>query len=122
MPSVVVVGIQWGDEGKGKMIDLLAQKADHIVRAQGGNNAGHTIKIGEEEYRFHLIPSGILYPHTRCYIAGGTVIDPRSLLEEIEGLSKNNVSIQHRLFISAYAHLVFPYHRLIDQLAEKQKG
>ena len=120
--SIVVIGMQWGDEGKGKIIDLLSENARHIARAQGGNNAGHTIVAKNREFRFHLIPSGILYPHTKCYIGGGTVIDPRSLLEEMDGLSKNQVSIEHRLFISAYAHLVFPYHRMIDQLAEKQKG
>jgi len=114
--------MQWGDEGKGKIIDLLSENARHIARAQGGNNAGHTIVAKNREFRFHLIPSGILYPHTKCYIGGGTVIDPASLLSEIEGLSKAQVSIQNRLFISLYAHLVFPYHRLIDQLAERQKG
>jgi len=122
MPSIVVVGIQWGDEGKGKMIDLLSKQADHIVRAQGGNNAGHTIKIGEEEYRFHLIPSGILYPHTKCYIAGGTVIDPEVLLKEINGLETKSISVKGRLFISPYAHVILPYHRELDKLYESLKG
>jgi len=122
MESIAVIGMQWGDEGKGKVIDLLSEKAHHIVRAQGGNNAGHTIVIGSSEYRFHLIPSGILYPHTKCYIGGGTVIDPASLLEEMEGLKKKGVQFEKRLFISLYAHIVFPYHRLIDQLVEKEKG
>ncbi len=120
--SIAVVGMQWGDEGKGKVIDLLAENAEHIVRAQGGNNAGHTIVVSNREYRFHLIPSGILYPHTKCYIGGGTVIDPASLLEEIEGLKKSGIPNVKRLYISRFAHIVFPYHRLIDQLSEKLKG
>ncbi len=120
--SIVVIGMQWGDEGKGKIIDLLSENAKHIARAQGGNNAGHTIVAKNREYRFHLIPSGILYPHTKCYVGGGTVIDPASILGEMDGLLKNQVHFQNRLFLSHYAHLVFPYHRLIDQLSEKQKG
>lgn len=120
--SVAVIGMQWGDEGKGKVIDLLSENAHHIARAQGGNNAGHTIVVAGKEFRFHLIPSGILYPHTKCYIGGGTVIDPSSLLAEIEGLKKHGVSHVKRLYISAYAHVVFPYHRLIDQLSEGEKG
>ncbi len=122
MPSVIVVGVQWGDEGKGKMIDLLSLKAKVIVRAQGGNNAGHTIIVDGEEYRFHLIPSGILYPHVRCYIGGGTAIDPEVLLEEMEGLKSRGISLQGRLFISPYAHVIFPYHRDLDKLHEQQKG
>jgi adenylosuccinate synthase len=120
--SVAVLGMQWGDEGKGKVIDLLAEKAHHIARAQGGNNAGHTIVVKGQEFRFHLIPSGILYSHTRCYIGGGTVIDPPSLLAEMEGLHRHGIDYVKRLYISFYAHIVFPYHRLIDQLAEKKKG
>ncbi len=122
MESIAVVGMQWGDEGKGKVIDLLSEKAHHIARAQGGNNAGHTIVAHNHEYRFHLIPSGILYPHTKCYVGGGTVIDPVSLLEEMENLRKNGIQFEKRLYISLYAHVVFPYHRLIDQLVEKEKG
>lgn len=120
--SIAVVGMQWGDEGKGKVIDLLAENAEHIVRAQGGNNAGHTLVVKQKEYKFHLIPSGILYPHTKCYIGGGTVIDPASFLEEIENLKKHGISYVKRLYISKYAHIIMPYHRLIDQLSEKQKG
>jgi adenylosuccinate synthase len=122
MKRIAVVGMQWGDEGKGKVIDLLSEKARHIARAQGGNNAGHTIVEGNREYRFHLIPSGILYPHTKCYIGGGTVIDPSSLLEEMDTLHKNQIHFEKRLFLSQYAHVVFPYHRLLDQLAEERKG
>ncbi len=122
MSSIAVVGMQWGDEGKGKVIDLLSDRAQHIARAQGGNNAGHTIVANGQEYKFHLIPSGILYPHTKCYIGGGTVMDPPSLLSEMEQLDRRGISWKKRLFISLYCHIVFPYHRLIDQLSEKKKG
>lgn len=122
MPSIAVIGMQWGDEGKGKVIDLLSERALHIARAQGGNNAGHTIVAKGQEYRFHLVPSGIIYPHTSCYIGGGTVIDPVSLITELEGLKKHRIDFEGRLFLSRYAHLVMPYHRLLDQLAEKAKG
>lgn len=114
--------MQWGDEGKGKVIDLLSEEASHIARAQGGNNAGHTIVAKGQEYKFHLIPSGILYPHTKCYVGGGTVIDPPSILGEMEQLEKRGIDWKKRLFLSFYAHIVFPYHRLLDQLAEKKKG
>jgi adenylosuccinate synthase len=120
--SVIVIGMQWGDEGKGKIIDLLSAKADHVARAQGGNNAGHTIVVEKKEFRFHLIPSGILYPHVNCYIGGGTVLDPKSFLSEIEGLIQNRVDFQKRLFISQYAHVVFPYHKIFDSLSETAKG
>jgi len=121
MPNIVVVGLQWGDEGKGKIIDLLSEKAHAIVRAQGGNNAGHTIVVGGDEYKFHLIPSGILYPSTICMIGGGVVIDPEVLAHEIEVLEKKNISLKGRLGISPYAHMIFSYHRLLDQLSEKNK-
>jgi adenylosuccinate synthase len=121
MKRIAVVGMQWGDEGKGKVIDLLSDKARHIARAQGGNNAGHTIVKEGAEYRFHLIPSGILYPHTKCYIGGGTVVDPASLLKEMDDLRKNQIHFEKRLFLSQYAHVVFPYHRLLDQLIEQRK-
>lgn len=120
--NIAVIGMQWGDEGKGKVIDLLSEKARHIARAQGGNNAGHTIVVKGEEYKFHLIPSGILYPHTKCYIGGGVVFDPVSFYLEIDQLIKKGISWEKRLFISPYCHIIFPYHKLIDQLAEKKKG
>lgn len=122
MPSVIVVGAQWGDEGKGKIIDCLTDKAAHIVRAQGGNNAGHTILIGKEEYKLHLIPSGILHPHTQCYIGAGTVLDPEVLIQEIQSLESRGYQLKGRLWISAAAHVIFPYHRQIDTLLEKKKG
>ncbi len=122
MPSIVVIGLQWGDEGKGKVIDLLSERARHIARAQGGNNAGHTIIAQGQEYRFHVIPSGIIYPHTNCYIGGGVVIDPASLFIELNELGKHKINFEDRLFLSRYAHVVMPYHRLLDQLAEKARG
>src|SRR3990167_5385294 len=122
MSSIAIVGLQWGDEGKGKVIDLLSERAQHIVRAQGVNNAGHTVIVAGKEYRFHLVPSGILYPHTKCYIGGGTVVDLPSLLGEFETLRKHGVPFEGRLFLSLYAHLVFPWHRLLDKLAEAAKG
>lgn len=122
MRSLIVVGAQWGDEGKGKVVDLLAEHADYIVRAQGGNNAGHTIVIKEEEFRFHLVPSGVLYPHTHNFIMGGTVIDPKVLLEEMNGLEKKGVVLKGRLHLSHYAHVIFPFHCLLDKLYEESKG
>lgn len=122
MQSVIVVGTQWGDEGKGKVVDLLSQDADCIVRSQGGNNAGHTIVIGLDEFKFHLIPAGILYPHTHCFITGGTVIDPLVLIEEMKRLEASGVSLKGRLHLSPYAHLILPYHCLFDKLYEEMKG
>ena len=119
--AIAVVGMQWGDEGKGKVIDLLSENAVHIARAQGGNNAGHTIVAQGKEFKFNLIPSGILYPHTKCYIGGGTVVDPASLLLELKGLKEGGISYVNRLYISRYAHVVFPYHKLLDNLSEKKK-
>lgn len=120
MSGVIIIGLQWGDEGKGKVIDLLANQAKHIVRSQGGNNAGHTIKVGDKEFAFHLIPSGMFYPHTHCYIGGGTVIDPESILKEMHDLHTNGIEIKDRLFISAHAHVIFPYHRHLDALYEQK--
>jgi adenylosuccinate synthase len=121
MPSKVVVGAQWGDEGKGKIIDILASRADMVVRSQGGNNAGHTVKIGEKVYKLHLIPSGILYPNTDCIIGNGVVIDPNALLEEMDSLIDQGVSID-RLRIDQRAHLVMPYHIALDGLSEVARG
>jgi adenylosuccinate synthase len=122
MHSIIVIGTQWGDEGKGKVVDLLSEKADCVVRSQGGNNAGHTIVVDQNEYRFHLIPSGVLYPHTQCFITGGTVIDPKVLLEEMRGLNSKGVYFQGRLHLSLYAHCIFPYHCTLDKLYEESKG
>lgn len=122
MPNIIVVGTQWGDEGKGKVIDILSEKASHVVRAQGGNNAGHTIIVENVEYKFHLIPSGILYPNVRCYLGGGTVIDPEKIKEEIDSLESQGVSVKKRIFISPHAHVILSVHRKIDALQEKAKG
>lgn len=122
MPAVIVLGAQWGDEGKGKIIDACTPYAKHIVRAQGGNNAGHTIIIGEEEFKLHLTPSGILHPDTQCYIGAGTVLDLAVLLEEWKMLVSRGINLTGRLWISPHAHVIMPYHKLIDQLGEKRKG
>lgn len=121
MPSKVVVGAQWGDEGKGKIIDILASQADVVVRSQGGNNAGHTVKKGDEVFKLHIIPSGILYPTTPCLIGCGVVIDPKVLLGEIEGFESRGVSCKN-LRIDSRAHVIMPWHIALDGLSEKARG
>jgi adenylosuccinate synthase len=121
MPGVVIVGAQWGDEGKGKITDLLSEEAAMIVRFQGGNNAGHTIVRGDDEFKFHLIPSGILHSDRLCVIGNGVVIDPRVLLSEIDGLRRRGVDMAN-LRISANAHLIMPYHVLLDTAVETKLG
>jgi adenylosuccinate synthase len=121
MPGLVVVGAQWGDEGKGKVVDLLAEQAEMVIRFQGGNNAGHTIVRGDEEFKFHLIPSGILYPGLVCAIGNGVVVDPRVLLDEIDALRRRDIDVSG-LKISANAHLIMPYHVTIDQAGEAKLG
>ncbi|HYQ12853.1 MAG TPA: adenylosuccinate synthase [Solirubrobacterales bacterium] len=121
MPGIVIVGAQWGDEGKGKLTDLLAEQADAIVRFQGGNNAGHTIVRDGEEFKFHLIPSGILYPGKACVIGNGVVIDPGVLIGELEGLRRKRIDISG-LRISSNAHLIMPYHVLLDTAGEAKLG
>ena len=123
MANVVVIGLQWGDEGKGKIIDLLAEQADVVVRFQGGNNAGHTIVVNGKKHIFHLIPSGILHPEKRCCIGNGVVIDPAVLLEEFKKLEENGVELTpERFLISERAHLIMPYHKAIDLAREAKKG
>ncbi|MBI3315591.1 MAG: adenylosuccinate synthase [Candidatus Omnitrophica bacterium] len=122
MSNTVVVGAQWGDEGKGKVIDILAKHADYVVRYQGGNNAGHTVVKTSGEFILHLVPSGILHRGVRCVIGNGVVIDPEALVGEIEGLEKRGISVKGRLFVSERAHLIFPYHRVYDRLREDKKG
>ncbi|MCP4546083.1 MAG: adenylosuccinate synthase [bacterium] len=117
----VVLGGQWGDEGKGKVVDYLAAKHDVVVRFQGGANAGHTIRAEGQEYIFHLIPSGILLEGKDCLLGGGLVVDPLTLTEEIQALKKRGISVEGRLFMSDVAHLIMPYHRLIDRLQEESK-
>jgi adenylosuccinate synthase len=121
MPGMVIVGAQWGDEGKGKVVDLLAERADAVVRFQGGNNAGHTIVRDGETWKFHLIPSGILYPGKLCIIGNGTVIDPRVLTDEIDGLRARGIDTSG-LKLSANAHLIMPYHLLLDTAGETKLG
>lgn len=122
MPSKVVIGAQWGDEGKGKIIDILSAKSDYIVRYQGGNNAGHTVVIGDESFILHLIPSGILHRGKVCIIGNGVVVNPHALIKEIEGLRGRGIKIDGNLFISEEAHLIFPYHWKMDELRELSKG
>ncbi|KWW97778.1 adenylosuccinate synthetase [Carbonactinospora thermoautotrophica] len=121
MPAVVLVGAQWGDEGKGKATDLLGEVVDYVVRYQGGNNAGHTVVIGDQSYALHLIPSGVLSPDVVPVIGNGVVIDPKVLLEEIDGLEQRGVSCE-RLLISADAHLIMPHHRALDKVTERFLG
>ncbi len=121
MPSKVVVGAQWGDEGKGKIIDILAGRAQVVVRSQGGNNAGHTVKVGDEVYKLHLIPSGILYKDTVCVIGNGVVVDPKVVLAELDELTSRGVS-DANLKIDKRAHIIMPYHIELDGLSEKARG
>jgi adenylosuccinate synthase len=122
MKSVVVVGAQWGDEGKGKVVDYLAGSFDYIARVAGGHNAGHTVIIGKEKYVLQLIPCGILRPKQHAVIGTGVVIDPAALVNEIEMLAKVGIDVQGRLHISNRAHLIFPYHRELDKAAETARG
>ena len=122
MANTCVIGLQWGDEGKGKIIDILAKDFDIIARYQGGGNAGHTLIIGDEKFIFHLIPSGILHQDKKCVIGNGIVFDPKLFIEEIEGLAERNINVTGNLFVSDRAHVVFPYHKKLDLLQEKQKG
>lgn len=121
MANVIVVGAQWGDEGKAKITDLLAKSADYIVRYQGGSNAGHTVVVDSEKYKFHLIPSGMLYSNKICVIGPGTVVDPKILLEEIEDLKKRSISVSG-LKVSTQAHVTMPYHLAIDQAEDRGRG
>jgi adenylosuccinate synthase len=121
MPATIVLGAQWGDEGKGRVTDAFAQSADFVVRYQGGNNAGHTLIIGEERFALSLIPSGVMYPHCTPVIASGCVIDPKVLLDEIDMLSSRGVD-PGRLRISGNAHLIMPYHRKLDAVMERHLG
>lgn len=122
MPVLVVVGAQWGDEGKGKIIDLLTERADIVARYQGGHNAGHTVVVGMEEFILHLIPSGILHRGKKCIIGNGVVVDPAALLDEMDGLKKRGIKINHSLLISKNAHLIMPYHKALDIASENLKG
>ncbi len=119
MPVEVVVGAQWGDEGKGKIVDHLSESVDIVARYQGGANAGHTVVIGGNEHVLHLIPSGIFHPRVTCIIGNGVVLDPAALMDEIHHLRRLNIAVEGRLFISENAHLIMPYHKLLDTMREQ---
>ena len=121
MSTVVISGAQWGDEGKGKIVDYLAAQADTVVRFQGGSNAGHTVSVGGEEYKLRLLPSGILYKGTTCVIGNGVVLDPQCLLEELENMQKRGIDTSN-IKISNRAHVVMPWHKLFDELGENLRG
>src|SRR5947209_4965317 len=119
---VVVVGAQWGDEGKGKLVDVLAERADWVVRYQGGANAGHTVDLGDRSFVLHQIPSGILHAGVRCAIGNGVVLDPDTLFDEIDGLVKAGIDVEGRLYVSERAHLVLPYHKAVDGTSASSKA
>lgn len=121
MATVVIIGAQWGDEGKGKIVDFLTEKCDYVVRFQGGCNAGHTVVVGDEKYILHLIPSGILHKGKKCIIGNGVVLDPLGLLKEIETLMSKGIDIDENLYIAKHCHLIMPYHIAIEEQAEKKK-
>jgi adenylosuccinate synthase len=122
MKNVAIVGTQWGDEGKGKVVDILAPHFDFVARYQGGHNAGHTVRIGDRKFVLHLIPSGILHEHCQCIIGNGVVVDPLAFNSEIEELRTMGIEIDERLFISSRAHLILPHHSALDQAREKKLG
>ncbi len=122
MPVLVVVGAQWGDEGKGKIIDLLTERADVVARYQGGHNAGHTVVVGADEFILHLITSGVLHKGKKCIIGNGVVVDPSALLEEMDALVRRGIKFEGNLLISKNAHLIMPYHKALDLASEKLKG
>lgn len=122
MPTTIVLGAQWGDEGKAKVVDYLTFKADVVVRYQGGANAGHTVKVGESQFVFHLIPSGIMHPGKVCMVGNGVVLDPEAALAEIDELAARGISCAGRLFISESAHVVMPYHKALDRAGEESQG
>ena len=121
MAVIAVIGAQWGDEGKGKIVDELSMHAQYVVRYQGGSNAGHRVVYDKGEFAFRLVPSGILYPNTTCIIGNGVVVDPKGLIAEMDELKHLGVDISH-LYISERAHVVMPYHFLLDRLEEQARG
>ncbi len=122
MSNTVLIGAQWGDEGKGKIIDVLTERSDWVVRYQGGNNAGHTVEIGDKRYVLHLIPSGILHEGKRCVIGHGVVVDPLALVQELEQLRADGLDPNGRFYVSDRAHVVFPYHRMQDEYSELRRA
>ncbi len=119
MSTMVIIGLQWGDEGKGKVVHFLSENADYVVRYQGGNNAGHTVVFDNKEFVLHLIPSGILEKGKKCIIGNGVVVDPEALIDEIDFLEKKGIKIKNRLFISENCHIILSYHKILDGLREK---
>ena len=122
MHNAIVVGTQWGDEGKAKVIDYLTQRSDIIVRYHGGANAGHTVIVNNEKFVFHLVPSGIMYPEKQCIVGNGVVLDIEQFLGEVDALAAKGISTQDRLFVSDLAHLVMPYHKVLDGANEARMG
>ena len=122
MPTKIILGAQWGDEGKAKIVDYLTDAADVVVRFQGGANAGHTVKVEDETFVFHVIPAGILHPDKTCIIGNGVVLDPAALLAEIDELAERGMSVENRLFIAGNAHVVMPYHMALDKAGEESKA
>src|ERR1041384_7094153 len=122
MRNIIILGSQWGDEGKGKIVDLFADRFDIVARYQGGHNAGHTVFIGEKKFILKLIPSGILRPGKKAVIGNGLVVDPAALLSEIETLEAAGVAVSRNLFISNRAHVLFPAHRMLERLSEARPG
>lgn len=122
MTVTLVIGTQWGDEGKGKAIDVLASSYEYVARYNGGNNAGHTVINSQGTFKIHLVPSGIFYPNTVCLLGNGLVIDPSVMIEEITALQKAGINLENRLWISPRAHFIMPYHKILDELYEKAKG
>ncbi len=122
MKNTVVIGAQWGDEGKGKVVDYLSEHAEVVVRFQGGTNAGHTVMVGDDEYILHLIPSGIVHADTQCLIGNGVVVDPPELLKEMAGLEEKGITLKGRFWVSERAHVIMPYHKLLDSLDERLMG
>ena len=121
MPAYAVLGAQWGDEGKGKIVDFLSEKAHIVARFSGGNNAGHTVMNEQGEFKFHLVPSGVFWPQVTCIIGNGVVVDPAVLIEEITGLEERGIDVS-RIVVSDRAHLIMPHHVLLDQLEEASRG
>ena len=117
-----IVGLQWGDEGKGKIVDYLSALSDFVVRYQGGGNAGHTVVKGNKKFVLHLVPSGILHRGVKCVIGNGVVFDPAQFIKEVKGLKSRHINIARNIYISGQAHLVMPYHKVMDQLSERHLG
>jgi adenylosuccinate synthase len=122
MPNIVIAGAQWGDEGKGKVVDLLSDKVQVVARYNGGHNAGHTIRVGTERFVLHLIPSGILHPGILCVMGQGMVVDPWALETEVKELRARGVSVEDNLVISDRAHLILPHHRTLEAMAVEGRG